>query len=177
MESRPSSRKYTTRKTEVVKVEILVDGMVGDYNHYRTIALANTTDRAVSILTLDVMDMLKCEKEPWNKIQNGDLGENLLIEGLLFNDFLIGNKVRIYDPNLDSKINVGVVLEITEPIVPCANLCKLPCINDSDLDPKDRIETCKNFLERLAEEDGLRGWYAKVLQAGFIEKGYCIEIC
>ena len=170
------SRKYTTRKDEFEKLEVLESGIIGDYNHYRTTALGNTTDRAVSILTSDVIEILKDEKSPWSQIQSGDLGENLFVDGLFYYDFQVGKKIGIYDPKTRRDDESCVILEITEPIVPCANLCKLPFINNSTTDPKDRIKSCKHFIERLAQDDGLRGWYAKVLQSGAIEKGDTIEL-
>ena len=50
----PSSRYYTTRKDSLPIISIDESGVVGDYNHYRTVALKSTSDRAVSILTNDV---------------------------------------------------------------------------------------------------------------------------
>lgn len=50
----PSSRYYTTRKDSLPMISIAETGVDGDYNHYRTVALKSTSDRAVSILTNDV---------------------------------------------------------------------------------------------------------------------------
>ena len=50
----PSSRYYTTRKDSLPMISVDKPGVVGDYNHYRTVALKSTVDRAVSILTDDV---------------------------------------------------------------------------------------------------------------------------
>lgn len=50
----PSSLYYTTRKPSLPMISISEAGVVGDYNHYRTVALKSTPDRAVSILTNDV---------------------------------------------------------------------------------------------------------------------------
>jgi hypothetical protein len=70
----------------------------------------------------------------------------------------------------------AVLLEITEPIIPCANLCKLSFINDELKTPQDRIQTCQHFLEALGQDQGLRGWYAKVLQEGEIRVGDTMQI-
>jgi hypothetical protein len=52
--STPSSQYYTTRKDSQPMISVTKAGIDGDYNHYRTIALKSTADRAVSILTNDV---------------------------------------------------------------------------------------------------------------------------
>ena len=175
-DSTPSSSKYTTRKDEFESVEVVDSGVFGDYNHYRTVALKGTADRAVSILTKDVIDTLKDEGGYYSTVKAGDLGENLFVDNLLYSDFKVGMKVEIFDQDTNNAEDETVVLEITEPIVPCANLCKLSFINNPSTDPKQKIENCKNFLERLAEEDGLRGWYAKVLSTGKVAKGYSVKI-
>lgn len=55
----PSSRYYTTRKPSLPMISISEAGVVGDYNHYRTVALTSTPDRAVSILTNDVSGYIR----------------------------------------------------------------------------------------------------------------------
>lgn len=186
-DSTPFSSNYTTRKNSFDEIFVNYSGVVGDYNHYRTVALSNTTDRAISILTTDVLEMLRKEKGPQSAIQVGDLGENILVDGLNFDDFYVGQKYKIsgnkrrsdhelnYDDD-DVDKDCFIILKITEPIVPCANLCKLSFINNPDIEPKDKIERCKCFLERLAEADGLRGWYAKVENEGTIAVGSAIEL-
>ena len=57
--SKPSSRNYTTRKDSQPSATITKEGLNGDYNHYRTAALQSTPDRAISILTTDVMESLR----------------------------------------------------------------------------------------------------------------------
>ncbi len=64
-----------------------------------------------------------------------------------------------------------VIIEITEPMEPCANLCKLSYINDPSLQPKERVARCQYFIQALGKNDGLRGWYAKVIQGGVINVG------
>lgn len=132
-----------------------------DYNHYRTIALKSTPDRAISILTTDVMTAIRQSFS--SSARNGDLGENILLKGIDFDDL-----------QLNQQYAVGsVVLQVTEPMIPCANLCKLPYINDSSLqEPKDRIARCLALLEFLDKPgDGFRGWYAKVITPGEITVG------
>jgi MOSC domain-containing protein YiiM len=218
--SKPSSPEYTTRKDECSTLCVQFEGCHGDYNHYRTVALQSTQDRAVSLLTCDVLESLRATY-PNAAILEGDLGENILVDGVTFPFFQVGHRYCIDSlKNDDSNENAStgtesgavgdinqfvtsdesdttgttqsqykqefwssstaaaalsrVVLEITEPIQPCANLCKLPYINDESLTPKERIEKCKIFLRQLDQWDGFRGWYAKVIQPGSILKGATI---
>eukprot|EP00956_Cyclotella_meneghiniana_P015879 scaffold24649_cov31-Cyclotella_meneghiniana.AAC.1 len=53
--SLPSHPSYTTRKESQGVIVLTPEGVVGDYNHYRTVAMSSTPDRAVSILTSDIM--------------------------------------------------------------------------------------------------------------------------
>ena len=165
--SRPSSRTYTTRKVELEAARVTRDGVEDDYNHYRTVALKSTQDRAVSILTMDVMKALRSQY-PQYDIRDGDLGENVLIDNTSFDFFRVGKRYKFVDANDQS---IGVVVEITQKMDPCANLCKLDYINDESLQPFERIERCKNFLEFLDRYDGYRGWYSKVIEEGVIPKG------
>jgi MOSC domain-containing protein YiiM len=162
--SRPSSRTYTTRKNSQLSVTISVHGIEGDYNHYRTIALQSTPNRAVSILTEDSMIFLR---SVYPTSQNGDLGENLTFGGLKYSDLMVGVILLLGET---------VRLQITEPIEPCANLCKLPYINSDALKPKQRIIRCHEFLQKLDVSDGLRGWYAKVLNPGLVHVGDVVSI-
>jgi MOSC domain-containing protein YiiM len=179
--SKPSSREYTTRKDVQPFLHITQDGAKGDYNHYRTAALKSTEDRALSILTADVMESLGATYKSYD-FQQGDLGENILVEGVTFGFFRVGQRYEFRSTvstiSSDEGTPVGkneeedvVVVEITEPIEPCANLCKLPYINDDSLSPKDRIQRCQDFIVHLDQHDGYRGWYAKVIEGGVIKNG------
>jgi len=176
LHSTPASRQYTTRKESRSEIIAKMDGVEGDYNHYRTTALSSTPDRAISILTTDILKMLK--DNGYQAVQDGDLGENVYIDDIDYNFFEIGKRYKFYtdDRNGDNlgtnKDSLeGVVIEITERIEPCGNLCRLPYINDESLEPKQRFENCKSFLLWLDEKEGLRGWYAKVLSDGKIALG------
>jgi MOSC domain-containing protein YiiM len=182
--SKPSSREYTTRKDEFESLSITKEGCVDDYNHYRTMALESTPDRAISLLTCDVMTSLRATYPKYKQlIQDGDLGENILIDGVSFGYFKIGKQYCIDSLNVvtdENNTNTTkptsriVVLEITEPIEPCANLCKLPYINDDSMTPKDRIQRCQEFIAHLDRFDGYRGWYAKVVEEGIVKRGASI---
>jgi MOSC domain-containing protein YiiM len=177
--SKPSSREYTTRKNEFQSLAITKQGCVGDYNHYRTVALKSTPERAVSLLTCDVMTSLRAAYSKYREqINDGDLGENILIDGVPFGYFKIGKRYCIDssgivdNSSLSTRIEASkVILEITEPIEPCANLCKLPYINDDSITPKDRIQRCQEFIAYLDRYDGYRGWYAKVIEEGIVKQG------
>jgi len=158
--SQPSSRQYTTRKKDFPLIHITPAGVTGDYNHYRSTALNSTPDRAVSIVTTDVMEKIRENKE-YAEIESGDLGENILVEGLPFTFFKIGERYKFGDK---------LLVEITERIEPCANLCKLRFINKDSLAPRDRMKKCIDFLGSLDDVDGKRGWYAKVLSDGGVVK-------
>jgi MOSC domain-containing protein YiiM len=162
--SKPSSRNYTTRKNALPAVFLSTRGVEGDYNHYRTIALKSTLDRAVSILTDDVIKYLQ---SLYPESQEGDLGENLYMGGMEFRSFAVGTRLQI---------GSDVLLEITEPMEPCANLCKLPFINDANLEPRERLEKCQKILQDLGRFAGLRGWYAKVLQEGTVSVGQTVRM-
>jgi MOSC domain-containing protein YiiM len=169
-DSKPSSRKYTTRKIARDSIQVSKGGVASDYNHYRTLALKGTPDRALSILTTDCMELLQSHKFP---VQDGDLGENVLVAGIDYRFFVPGNVYRFTPSTEENKDKEGcVIVEITEPMDPCANLCKLPYVNDPDKTPKERIATCQQMLNILDQQPGLRGWYAKILQGGDIGANY-----
>lgn len=185
--SEPSSSAYTPRKGSRAQIHVGPDGVQNDYNHYRTIALDSSPDRAVSILTTDVLKLLK--KSGWKSVREGDLGENIFVDDVDYKFFQVGNRYKFTSSSNDKNKNNSnreaaanalmgervendgvLVVEITEKMEPCGNLCKLPYINDTDLPPKERFESCKRFLLRLDEKDGLRGWYGKVIGNGGIVK-------
>ncbi len=100
---------------------------------------------------------------------SGDLGENILVDGVDYSFFRIGER---YSFSSNAVSTNEVIVEITEPMEPCANLCKLPYINDPSLaSPKERVARCQYFIEALAQRQGLRGWYAKVVSGGLIKVG------
>jgi len=161
--SKPSSPHYTTRKDPFSTVMVSQEGVMGDYNQYRTEALNSIPTRAVSILTTDAMNFVR-SLHPTS--QDGDLGENIFVDGLGFSTLKVGETYRIGD---------SVVVTITEPIEPCARLCKLPYINDPSLNPRARVVRCNTFLDQLDKRDGMRGWYGRVLQPGSIKIGDSFE--
>lgn len=176
----PSSRHYTTRKPSLPMVAVSEKGVTGDYNHYRTVALKSTQTRAISILTSDVSSYIQTLDGGYfaNRYSDGDLGENVLVEGVDFGFFRIGQRYH-FSAGLQKEKSGGdttrsfedVIVEITEAMEPCANLCKLPYINDPSLEPKHRVGRCQYLISALGQKEGLRGWYAKIIEGGVIRIG------
>jgi len=181
----PSSREYTTRKSSLPMINVSEKGVTGDYNHYRTVALKSTADRAISILTHDVSSYIQTLDggsfaKSGNGYTDGDLGENVLVKGVDFSFFKVGGRYRFSPKSSNASSSSSsssmiesaeedVIIEITEPMEPCANLCKLPFINDPTLSSaRERVAKCQQFIAALGVKDGLRGWYAKVLSGGVI---------
>lgn len=59
---------------------------------------------------------------------------------------------------------------------PLSDLCNLPFINTELLEPRQRIEKCQSFIEKLGIDDGFRGWYARVVVPGRIMPGDSVEL-
>jgi hypothetical protein len=200
--SKPSSPTYTTRKTSFPMIRVSEGGAYGDYNHYRTYALGSTPNRAISILTGDVGSYIRSLDGGYfaddgdgnddidddnndgdrrrRGYRDGDLGENILVDGVDFDYFEVGMRYRFFSSSSTSSDGEGddvttladdVVIEITEPMEPCANLCKLPYINDPILEPRHRVARCQYVIEALGQRAGLRGWYAKVVNGGIVRVG------
>ena len=138
---------WTTYKPPVTTFYVTKSGATGDYNHYRTTGMKGTNDRALSIITTDVM--AKLESEGW-PLTDGDLGINLLISGFPYGAFVVGKNYLFG----------AILVQITEPIQPCGYLCTLPFLKTK--------KSCEQFLKTLK---GRRGWYAKVLTPGQISVG------
>ena len=171
--SKPSSKKYTPRKDQQGSIQVSFDGASQDYNNFRTLAMNSTNDWAISLVTQNVYDNLKYFHE-YPEIEYGDLGENILVDEILHGDFQVGTRCRI---------GKEVILEITEHMVPCGNLCRLGFIANERLElglgflnPLERKEKCQCFIETLELTDGYRGWYARVLREGAVEMGDTLEI-
>ena len=164
---------WTTNKPSVPGFVISSTGCGNDYNFYRTTKIRGDNERAVSILTTDVLGALNGEGWP---VRVGDLGENLFVDGMRYDVFAIGRRdaalvdlstcgCRGHDaftPSDAGRFLFGktAILEITEPIAPCAYLCTLPYLT-----PKWR---CADFIRTL---DRRRGWYAKVVATGPVAVG------
>ena len=61
--------------------------------------------------------------------------------------------------------------------VSSANLCKLPYINDPTISsPMERVGRCQYLITALGQKEGLRGWYAKVVEGGVIRIGSAVAL-
>ena len=139
---------WTTAKPSVPGFAVAAGGCGEDFNHYRTTQLGGTPDRAVSILTTDVLAQLRAEGWP---VGVGDLGENLFVDGMAYGTFAVGRRFAV---------GTAAIVEVTEAVAPCAYLCALPYLR-----PRWR---CTDFIRTL---DRRRGWYAKVLTPGPVAVG------
>lgn len=126
-------------------------GAEGDYNEYRSSVLKNTGARAVSIMTEDVLQQLQTERWP---LLPGDLGENVLVAGVPYNFFSVGRSYLLGNS----------LVQITEPIAPCSNLCRLPAISEA---------ACLPLIKTLNRR---RGWYGRVLSAGHVATGDAVAM-
>ncbi|MBI2151748.1 MOSC domain-containing protein [Candidatus Woesearchaeota archaeon] len=137
-------------KMSVDSVVLRTEGVSGDYNKYRMEKKKGNLDKAVMLLPVETLNDLR--KEGW-PVAPGHLGENFTTIGIPYSSFKIG---EIYE--------IGQVkIEITEPSQPCNNLSVLSYVGE---------EKIKDFMRTLI---GRRGWYAKVLIEGKVEKGDSIE--
>jgi hypothetical protein len=166
-----ASRVGTT--TTQLEIAVTEQGMEGDYNHYRQTVLNNTLDRAISILTTDCYTLL--QRHGYPDVVWGDLGENILVANVNYTFFRPHTRYRFEQVNHEttdtinsSSRNSFVDLLITEAMVPCANLCTLPFINNPQLSRTDRVQSCHTLLQLLDQAPGLRGWYAAVVHPGIM---------
>jgi len=138
-------RSNGLQKLPVNQLVVHTEGCLGDFNQYRTKHKLSTPDRALSLITKQMLDTLT--SEGWGPIMPGDLGENITIDGEMTLE--IGERYSIGT----------VLLEITELIEPCNQLQSLSYIGK---------EKRAAFLKTLKNR---RGWYAKVLTEGIIIPG------
>lgn len=133
-------------KQPILEAHISDTYVANDYNIYRMESKGNTKDRAVLIYTKDMLDTLNTEG--W-ALKPGDIGENLTIDGLKYEEIELGDRLIIGD----------VILEISEICNPCMNLAVLPYVGK---------EKMNQFIITMK---GRRGWYARVLQTGKVHTG------
>tara|TARA_B100000700_G_scaffold227001_1_gene250610 strand:+ start:21720 stop:22151 length:432 start_codon:yes stop_codon:yes gene_type:complete len=133
-------------KPEVKQALLNRNGIEGDYNHFRATKRGNNPDMALLVLPIEIIH--KLNEEGW-PINIGDLGENLVTEGVPIDNFI---------PNL--MIDIGTVkIQLSYKCDPCYKLHSLPYVGK-----KHGVEFVKTML-------GRRGWYARVLKGGRISSG------
>ena len=131
-------------KEPVQSAYVTFDGIVGDYNHFRSTKLEGTFDRALLFYTREHLAVLSADGWP---VGPGDLGENILTEGIPYEAFDVGRRLIVGN----------IAVEITEACKPCWKLGSLPYVGE---------ERQKEFVKYMV---GRRGWYAKILRPGNIK--------
>lgn len=121
-------------------------GVRGDFNRYRH--EEKKDDLAMAVLVMPRETLSQLEGEGW-PVRPGDLGENLTTQGVEYAAFAPGRRFRAGE----------AVLEVTKACTPCDNLYLLPYVG-----PARGPEFLRVMLER-------RGWYARVLEEGWVRAG------
>jgi MOSC domain-containing protein YiiM len=146
-----AGRERGIPKPAVTALTITADGVVGDFNRWRTETASGDPDQAVLLQSLELLAELQAEGWP---VQPGDLGENLTIADLPGELLQPGARVT----------SGAVILEISKPCDPCTILYSLPYVG---------LERGPAFVRTLK---GRRGWFARVVQGGSVEVGRPIEV-
>ncbi len=139
-------------KYPVAEARITLRGVEGDYNQYRAEKKHNRPEAAIMIMPLEMIHLLNAEGWP---IEPGHLGENITTQGIPYDSFAPGKQYRVRE----------AIIEISEACTPCQNLKVLPYVG----------ERVRELMRTLAKPINRRGWYAKVLQEGMVQKGDTIE--
>ena len=121
-------------------------GIDGDFNVYRHDELEGDPDSALLVIPLETIMELNSEGWP---IRAGDLGENITTRGIPYPSFGVGK----------TYVAGGVRFQISRACDPCDNLFLLPYVGRSK---------GPEFLKTML---GRRGWYARVLDEGWVTKG------
>ena len=138
-------------KKPVDSARLTAEGVEGDFNSYRTHGLSGAGTQALMIMTVDAIEGLNREGWP---VQAGDIGENVTVDGVPYDDFEPGRRVRVG----------GATVEITKACTPCVNLYTLPYVGD---------ERGPEFIKTML---GRRGWYARVIDEGELAPGGTVEL-
>ena len=138
-------------KRVVASVELGATGVAGDFNRYRTRTLQGDPDSAVLLLTEDILVALRGEGWP---IAAGDLGENVLLQGIPATALATGRVVQLG----------AARVQVTRACDPCTELYLLPYVGAA---------RGPQFVRTM---QGRRGWYAKVLEAGPVAQGDPVQV-
>jgi MOSC domain-containing protein YiiM len=138
-------------KRAVPQLTITSDGVVGDFNRWRTEKANGDPDQAVLLVSQEILADLRAEGWP---VEPGHLGENVTVAGLPPDALREGAIVRLGD----------AVLEVSKACDPCTVLYTLPYVG---------TERGPEFLRTMT---GRRGWYARVLQGGTVRENTPIEV-
>jgi len=121
-------------------------GVRGDYNVYRHEEKNDDPDSALLLMPIETIKQLNSEGWP---IKAGDLGENVTTSGIDYSAFKVGKIFSIGD----------VRFKISRACTPCENLYLLPYVG---------VSNGPEFLKIML---GRRGWYARILDEGWIKSG------
>ena len=138
-------------KIPVQRIAVSEQGVGGDYNNWRMENAPGDRDQAVLLMTDEILTQL--QREGW-PVQPGHMGENVTLTKIPESALGPGKRLKIGD----------VVLEVSKACDPCKRLYSLPYVGD---------ERGPDFLRTLV---GRRGWYARVLHPGVIERGASVEL-
>lgn len=133
-------------KTAESAIEVVPEGVVGDFNRYRTEKLNGDPDSALLLMPTDNLATLRSEGWP---IRPGDLGENVAIAGIRYAEFVPTTTWQIGE----------VVAQVSRACDPCTFLYLLPYVGE---------ENGPRFLQTTL---GRRGWYARVIRSGRVRLG------
>ena len=120
-------------------------------------------DAEVSIVTSDVIDMVQQQGAAAAKVEY--MGENILVEGLLFDSFKAEDTFEIVSAD---SADDAVALEIVEarPMEDVLPLL-LKQVGDDDA-------AAKSIASMLSLAPGFTGWKARVATAGRVSAGFAI---
>ena len=138
-------------KQSVPSAEVTANGLVGDFNRYRTEVKSGNRNMAVMIMPLETLNEIQADGWP---VEPGHIGENVTTTGIGYADLSPGTRVRIGES----------IVEITEACQPCTNLGLLPYVGR-----KRGAEFIRTMLDR-------RGWYARVIRPGLVNTGDAITV-
>ncbi len=137
-------------KIPVLSAFVTREGVAGDFNRYRHEHRRDNPNMALLIMPIEML--LSLGEEGW-PIRPGDIGENITTTGLPYDSFASGSCYRIGE----------VEIQISVKCDPCKNLYGLSYVGD-----KHGPDFVKTMLNR-------RGWYARVLREGRINKDDVIQ--
>lgn len=135
-------------KHRVDTLRVTINGCQGDRQN--DLKHHGGPSRAVCLMSMDVMQLLQKDGHP---IAGGTTGENLLINGIAWNEFKVGSLVQTEE----------VTLRITSDAPPCKT------IKASFLDGKFKSLSHKVMPQKTR-------WYAEVLREGVLYQGESIRI-
>ena len=98
-------------KLPIDKAEIKFEGVEGDFNKFRTEKKNSIGTRAVTLFSLEQIEILKSEG---HSIDVGTTGENITIEGVDWPSLEVGARMMIGE----------AMIELSEPTAPCSKIGK-----------------------------------------------------